>query len=336
MRAPFVHARDTREARSLGRDATAPGIAHNPACSIGAPTRAQDAPCVSGRGSRTRRRRPARRRFVAAARSRRNRRGCCSCSCRSHAARHRRPSAVRRLHRAAPGGERSLDRFRRPGSGAADGSPPGASAAPCSVRRRRRGRFCSRRRRCSRRWASSPPARDRDRPTRESPPRSGRGDRTVALLVTAVGRGARSAVAAGGHAGGAPRRLVVPGLQRPAPADRRRQPALRAASPRDRSRSGDRPPAGVRGAAARCSAPRRSDRRPDDPRSLHALVAASDRHAAGVCRSLRDGVLAASAEILRALVAGTSPAEAGTLPVRPDGDRPRRTVSTSRTASSRR
>jgi Eco57I restriction-modification methylase len=43
---------------------------------------------------------------------------------------------------------------------------------------------------------------------------------------------------------------------------------------------------------------------PDDPRSLHALVAGSDRHAAGVCRSLRDGVLAASAEILRALIAG--------------------------------
>jgi hypothetical protein len=41
----------------------------------------------------------------------------------------------------------------------------------------------------------------------------------------------------------------------------------------------------------------------EDPRSLHALVAASDRHAAGVCRSLRDGVLAASAEILRALAA---------------------------------
>lgn len=42
---------------------------------------------------------------------------------------------------------------------------------------------------------------------------------------------------------------------------------------------------------------------PDDPRSLHALVAASDRHAAGVGRSLRDGVLAASAEVLRALIA---------------------------------
>jgi Eco57I restriction-modification methylase len=38
-----------------------------------------------------------------------------------------------------------------------------------------------------------------------------------------------------------------------------------------------------------------------DPRSLQALVAASDRHAAGVCRSLRDGVLIASAEILRAM-----------------------------------
>ncbi len=54
----------------------------------------------------------------------------------------------------------------------------------------------------------------------------------------------------------------------------------------------------VFGAAALASAP-------DDPRSLHALVAASDRHAAGVCRSLRDGVLSASAEVLRALVAHT-------------------------------
>jgi len=40
---------------------------------------------------------------------------------------------------------------------------------------------------------------------------------------------------------------------------------------------------------------------PPDQRSLHALVAASDRHAAGVCRSLRDGVLAASGEVLQAL-----------------------------------
>jgi Eco57I restriction-modification methylase len=39
------------------------------------------------------------------------------------------------------------------------------------------------------------------------------------------------------------------------------------------------------------------------PHSLHALVAASDRHAAGVCRSLRDGVLVASTEILRAMAA---------------------------------
>jgi Eco57I restriction-modification methylase len=38
-----------------------------------------------------------------------------------------------------------------------------------------------------------------------------------------------------------------------------------------------------------------------DSRSLDAIVAASDRHAAGVCRSLRDGVLTASTEILRAL-----------------------------------
>jgi hypothetical protein len=42
---------------------------------------------------------------------------------------------------------------------------------------------------------------------------------------------------------------------------------------------------------------------PPDARSLHALVAASDRHAAGVCQSLRDGVLAASGEVLRALLA---------------------------------
>src|SRR5262245_32451711 len=38
-----------------------------------------------------------------------------------------------------------------------------------------------------------------------------------------------------------------------------------------------------------------------DPQSLQTLVAASDRHAAGACRSLRDGVLAASGEILRAM-----------------------------------
>jgi hypothetical protein len=41
----------------------------------------------------------------------------------------------------------------------------------------------------------------------------------------------------------------------------------------------------------------------NDSGSLHALVSASDRHSAGVCRSLREGVLTASAEILRALVA---------------------------------
>jgi len=53
---------------------------------------------------------------------------------------------------------------------------------------------------------------------------------------------------------------------------------------------------GMFGAAALVAAP-------DDPRSLHALVAGSERHAASVCRSLRDGVLSASAEILRALIA---------------------------------
>jgi hypothetical protein len=44
-----------------------------------------------------------------------------------------------------------------------------------------------------------------------------------------------------------------------------------------------------------------------DDRSLHALIAASDRHAAGVCRSLRDGVLAASGELLGALVVRRRP-----------------------------
>ena len=41
-----------------------------------------------------------------------------------------------------------------------------------------------------------------------------------------------------------------------------------------------------------------------DAGSLHACVAASDRHASAVCRSLRDGVLAASGDVLQALVAG--------------------------------
>jgi hypothetical protein len=48
---------------------------------------------------------------------------------------------------------------------------------------------------------------------------------------------------------------------------------------------------------------------PGDARSLHALVAASDRHAAGVCRSLRDGVLAASGDVLRALIVRRSVVE---------------------------
>jgi len=49
---------------------------------------------------------------------------------------------------------------------------------------------------------------------------------------------------------------------------------------------------------------------PEEARSLHALVAASDRHAAGVCRSLRDGVLAASGDVLGALTA-RMPADVG-------------------------
>ena len=57
---------------------------------------------------------------------------------------------------------------------------------------------------------------------------------------------------------------------------------------------------------------------PADERSLHALVAASDRHATGVCRSLRDGVLAASGEVLQALVfrTATSRAHAATTRIR--------------------
>lgn len=39
-----------------------------------------------------------------------------------------------------------------------------------------------------------------------------------------------------------------------------------------------------------------------DMASLHEMVRASDRHAAGVCRSLRDGVVAASGDVLGALV----------------------------------
>src|SRR5260221_855263 len=44
-----------------------------------------------------------------------------------------------------------------------------------------------------------------------------------------------------------------------------------------------------------------------DTDSLHALVAASDRHAPAVCRSLRNGVLAASSDVLQALI-GRRPA----------------------------
>ena len=63
----------------------------------------------------------------------------------------------------------------------------------------------------------------------------------------------------------------------------------------------------------------------EDPRSLHALAAASDRHAAGVCRSLRDGVLTASAEVLRALLAHK--VRVPTVRLKPD------TTETARTAS---
>ena len=50
------------------------------------------------------------------------------------------------------------------------------------------------------------------------------------------------------------------------------------------------------------------------PVSLHAIVAESDRHAAGVCRSLKDGVLAASASVLKALVCAGSSRRERSLP----------------------
>ncbi len=88
--------------------------------------------CVSGRGSRTKRRRPT----PGDSRHRANRAAtgaiCCSCSCRSDAARNRRPSPRWRLHPAAPVGERSLDRFRRPGSG-----PPKTRRMACRLRHAR-------------------------------------------------------------------------------------------------------------------------------------------------------------------------------------------------------
>ena len=56
--------------------------------------------------------------------------------------------------------------------------------------------------------------------------------------------------------------VVVPDLQRPPPAHRRRRPALRAALPRVRSRSRDRRPARVRGAAGSIFGARGARRRP--------------------------------------------------------------------------
>ena len=106
----------------------------------------------------------------------------------------------------------------------------------------------------------------------------------------------------GGHARPRDDASLVPALQRPAPAHRRRAPPLRApirSSSTSISRSTTRGRSRRSGVLSRAAA---LHGRGDDPRSLHALVAASDRHAAGVCRSLRDGVLAASAEILRALL----------------------------------
>ena len=134
----------------------------------------------------------------------------------------------------------------------------------------------------------------------------------------ALGRGARSALAARGHAGSAARRAVVPPLRRPALAGRRRRARLRAGgiwSSISISRSIIRTssPRSLRSSAHRALSVESADER-----SLHALVAASDRHAAGVCRSLRDGVLAASGEVLQALVfrTATSRAHAATTRIR--------------------
>ncbi|OFV91761.1 MAG: hypothetical protein A3G76_14305 [Acidobacteria bacterium RIFCSPLOWO2_12_FULL_65_11] len=65
------------------------------------------------------------------------------------------------------------------------------------------------------------------------------------------------------------------------------------------------PPSDVVSAVRRTATVPQSDvvsafRRTGTP--LHVLVEASDRHASGVCRSLKDGVLAASADVLNALV----------------------------------
>src|SRR5262249_35800293 len=51
-----------------------------------------------------------------------------------------------------------------------------------------------------------------------------------------------------------------------------------------------------------------SDRR--GPESFVELVDASDRHASTVCRALKDGVLAASTDVLRGLIRGRLPPEA--------------------------
>jgi Eco57I restriction-modification methylase len=51
-----------------------------------------------------------------------------------------------------------------------------------------------------------------------------------------------------------------------------------------------------------------------DAHSLHELVRSSDRHASGVCRSLRDGVVSASSDVLAALIARRGPR----LPAGPD------------------
>ena len=107
-------------------------------------------------------------------------------------------------------------------------------------------------------------------------------------------------VAARRHAGDAAIVGVVRALQRCAPADRRRRTAYaRRYLDFDLDRTLDDSRSIVAlwrtaRAAAPCGAAA-------DPASLHAIVAASDRHAATVCRSLREGVLSASRDVIVAL-----------------------------------
>ena len=122
----------------------------------------------------------------------------------------------------------------------------------------------------------------------------------VVLAACALGRASRSAVARGDCARPWARGQMGLALQRHRAAPRRRDATLLAAvrAVRPRRRVGRR--AHVCGAVDRgaisCST--------DEARGLHAMVLASEQHAGAICRSLRSGVLSASADILAALLVG--------------------------------